>query len=137
MKGIMNSLSSLSDCDPVEDKRSQKSEWKDLQKIFHWKTQARQPMNPLVMLKGLGKNFSLKDRGAPLLSFKHETTNTITSLNTAFNQFRLELQEEMKLIRDEMVEQKNSSDRAWAEVEALQAEMVEQKAEIQILKKQS
>ena len=40
----------------------------------------------------------------------------------------------MKLVQDEMVEQKNSSDRAWAEVEALQAEMLEQKAEIQILK---
>ena len=40
----------------------------------------------------------------------------------------------MKLIRDEMVEQKNSLDRAWAKVDALQAEMMEQKAEIQILK---
>ena len=39
----------------------------------------------------------------------------------------------MKLVRDEMVEQKNSSDRVWAEVEALQAEMLEQKAEMQIL----
>ena len=33
-----------------------------------------------------------------------------------------------------MVEQKNSLGRAWAELEALQAEMLEQKAEIQILK---
>ena len=33
-----------------------------------------------------------------------------------------------------MVEQKNSLDCAWAEVEALQAEMMEQKAEIEILK---
>ena len=40
----------------------------------------------------------------------------------------------MKLVQDEMVEQKNTLNRAWAELEALQAEMLEQKAEIQILK---
>ena len=51
-----------------------------------------------------------------------------------FNKFRLELQGEMKLVRDKMVEQKNSLDRAWADVETWQAEMMEQKAEIQILK---
>ena len=38
------------------------------------------------------------------------------------------------MVRDEIVEQKNSLDRAWVELEALQAEMLEQKAEIQILK---
>ena len=91
-------------------------------------------MNPLIELEGLGENFGLKDLGTLLLSFKHETASTLTSLNTAFNQFRLELQGEMKLVRDEMVEQKNSLDHAWAELEALQAEMLEQKAEIKILK---
>ena len=40
----------------------------------------------------------------------------------------------MKLVRDGMAEEKNSSDRAWSEVEALQAEMMKQKAEIQRLK---
>ena len=40
----------------------------------------------------------------------------------------------MKLVRDELVEQKNSLDCAWTEVETLQAEMMEEKAEIQILK---
>ena len=91
-------------------------------------------MNPVVELEGRGENISLRDLGTLLMSFKHETTSTLTSLNTAFNQFRLELQGEMKLVQDEMVEQKNSSDHAWAELEALQAEMLEQKAEIQILK---
>ena len=91
-------------------------------------------MNPLVELEGFGKNFGLKDLGTQLLSFKHETTSTLTSLNAAFDQFRLELQGEMKLVGDEMVEQKSSLDRAWAELEALQAEILEQKAGIQILK---
>ena len=63
-------------------------------------------MNPLVELEGLCLKFSLEDLGTMLLSFKHETTSDLTSLNTAFNQFRLELQGEMKLVRDEMVEQK-------------------------------
>ena len=63
-------------------------------------------MNPLVELEGLGENFGLKDLGTLLMSFKHETTSTLTSLNTVFNQFRPELQGEMKLARDEMVEQK-------------------------------
>ena len=87
-------------------------------------------MNPLVELEGLGKNFGLKDLGTHLLSFKHETASILTSPNTAFNQFRLERQREMKLVREEMVKQKNYLDRAWAEVEALQPEMMEQKAEI-------
>ena len=91
-------------------------------------------MNPFVELEGLGENFGLKDQGTLSLSLTHKKPSTLTSLNTAFDQFLLELQVEMKLVRNEMAEQKNSLDRAWAEVEALQAEMMEQKAEIQILK---
>ena len=88
----------------------------------------------MVEFEGLGENFGLKDPSTLLLSFKHETTSTLTSLNTAFNQFQLELQKGMKLVQEEIVEQKNSIHCAWAELEALPAEMLEQKAEIQILK---
>ena len=130
MKRIKNSSSSLSDCDLVEDRRSCKPEPKNLR----LEDTSLPTMNPLVELVGLGENVGLTDLGTMLLSFKHETASTLTSLNTAFNQFRLELQGEMKLVQDEMVEQKNSIDCAWAEVEALQAEMMEQKAAVQILK---
>ena len=123
MKRIRNSSSSLSDWAPVEDRRSCKPEPKNLR----LEDTGLPAMNPLVELEGLGENFGLKDLGTMLLSFKHETTSTLTSLNTVFNQFRLGLQGEMKLVREEMVEQKNSFDRAWAEVEALQAEMMEKK----------
>ena len=104
----MNSSSSLSDCDPVENRRSCKPELKYLR----LEDTGLPTMNPLVELEGLGENFGLEDLGTLFLSFKYETTSIFTSLNTAFNQFRLELQGEMKLVRDEMVEQKNSLDRA-------------------------
>ena len=68
MKRIRSSSSSLSDYDPVEDRRSCKPEpKKPLMEDTGLPT-----MNPLVELEELGENFGLKDLGTLLLSFKRK-----------------------------------------------------------------
>ena len=57
--------------------------------------------------RNVGHRLGMWVTGYELSTRDDDPTSTLTSLNTAFNEFRLELQGEMKLVRDEMVEQKN------------------------------
>ena len=46
------------------------------------------------------ENFSLKDLGRVLIAFKNETRSTLEGLSNSFTQFRLEIQHEVKMVKE-------------------------------------
>ena len=46
------------------------------------------------------ENFSLKDLGRVLIAFKNETRSTLEGLSNSFTQFKLGIQHEVKMVKE-------------------------------------
>ena len=79
------------------------------------------------------ENFSLKDLGRVLIAFKNETRSTLKGLSNLFTQFRLEIQHEVKMAKENADEILTSLNSAWTEIEDLQKQVSEQNVIIKSL----
>ena len=79
------------------------------------------------------ENFSLKDLGRVLIVFKNETRSTLEGLSNLFTQFRLEIQHEVKIVKENANEIQTSLNSAWTEIEDLQKQFSEQNVIIKSL----
>ena len=59
------------------------------------------------------ENFSLKDLGRVLIAFRNETKSTLEGQSNSFTQFRLEIQHEVKMVKENAKEIKTSLNSAW------------------------
>ena len=79
------------------------------------------------------ENFSLKDLGRVLIAFKNETRSTREGLSNSFTQFRLEIQYEVKMVKENANKIQTSLNSAWTEIEDLQKQVSEQNVIIKSL----
>ena len=79
------------------------------------------------------ENFSLKDLGMVLIVLKNETRSTLEGLSNSFTQFRLEIQHEVKMVKENANEIQTSLNSAWTEIEDLQKQVSEQNVIIKSL----
>ena len=79
------------------------------------------------------ENFSLKDLGRVLITFKNETRSTLEGLSNSFTQFRLEIRQEVKMVKENANEIQTSLNSASTEIENLQKQVSEQNVIIKSL----
>ena len=72
------------------------------------------------------EKFSLKDLGRVLIAFKNEIRSTLEGLSNSFTQFRLGMQHEVKMVKENANELQTSLKSAWTETEELQKQVSEQ-----------
>ena len=75
--------------------------------------------------ESFGSDFGFKELGMMLKSFKEQTSLQFDRLSTTVMEMRLQLQEQIKCVRDDVADVKTSINGAWMETEALKKEVSE------------
>ena len=127
MKRIRNSSSSASETElsPHQELNNKKrNSFKPERKQLRFDTKGPiMTEEEAIPEKSLGSDFGFKELGMMLKSFKEQTSPQFDRLSTMVMEMRLQLQEEIKCVHDDVAEVKTSVNGAWMEIEALENEV--------------
>ena len=113
-------------------RNSFKPERKQLRFDTKWSTMTEEEVIPE---ESFGSDFGFKELGMMMKSFKEQTSLQFDRLSTTIMEIRLQLQEQIKYVHDDVADVKTSINGAWIEIEAFKNEMPDKTVVIDQLEK--